>query len=136
MSIVIDTNVFISALMKDGATRNILLHEKIEFISISFSEEEIRKYRELILKKSNLDEETLDNIFEQLKNKVTFLDDAIIGKYFEEAKKIMWDIDPKDTPFIAAALATQSDIWSNDKHFEKQDRIKVWKTKNLIEKRK
>ena len=29
-------------------------------------------------------------------------------------------IDPKDTPFIAAALATESDIWSDDAHFEKQ----------------
>jgi len=41
-------------------------------------------------------------------------------------------IDPDDTPFIAAALATNSDIWSDDKHFQKQNKIKVWKTEDLI----
>ena len=38
-------------------------------------------------------------------------------------------IDPDDTPFIALALAVENDgIWSDDKHFEQQNRIKIWKT--------
>ena len=31
----------------------------------------------------------------------------------EEAKKAMDKIDPKDTPFIAAALSMQFDVWSS-----------------------
>ena len=51
----------------------------------------------------------------------------------DTASKIMDSIDPDDTPFIAAALATGADIWSDDKHFEQQNEIKVWKTKDLIQ---
>ena len=58
--------------------------------------------------------------------------DSIVLSHMEEAAKIMDKIDPDDTKFIAAALATNSDIWSDDKHFEKQNKVKVWKTKDLI----
>jgi len=47
-------------------------------------------------------------------------------------EKIMDKIDPDDTQFIAAALATNSDIWSDDTHFTKQNKVKVWTTKELI----
>jgi len=42
-------------------------------------------------------------------------------------------IDPDDTIFVALGLSIKNNgIWSDDKHFEKQDRIKVWKTKDLL----
>ena len=42
-------------------------------------------------------------------------------------------IDPKDTPFIALALAVENDgVWSEDRRFEQQSRVKVWKTKELL----
>ncbi|MBI4014875.1 MAG: hypothetical protein HY365_02890, partial [Candidatus Aenigmarchaeota archaeon] len=50
-----------------------------------------------------------------------------------EAKRIMDKIDPDDTPFIALALAVENDgIWSSDKHFERQNKIKIWKTETLL----
>ena len=43
-----------------------------------------------------------------------------------EAKEIMDKIDPSDTPFIALALVVENDgIWSDDRHFEEQNRIKI-----------
>ena len=45
---------------------------------------------------------------------------------------IMDRIDKNDTPFIAAALAANLPIWSDDKHFEKQNKIKIFKTKDLV----
>ncbi|MBI4141956.1 hypothetical protein HY484_03470 [Candidatus Woesearchaeota archaeon] len=44
----------------------------------------------------------------------------------------MDSIDLNDAPFIAAALATQADIWSDDLHFQRQKRVRVWKTKDLL----
>jgi len=43
----------------------------------------------------------------------------------------MDSIDPDDTPFIAVALATGSDIWSDDSHFQKQKRIRIRTTIEL-----
>jgi predicted nucleic acid-binding protein len=50
-----------------------------------------------------------------------------------EARKIMDKIDPSDTPFMALALAVENDgIWSDDRHFLRQRRVKTWKTKDLL----
>ncbi len=58
-------------------------------------------------------------------------EDEIIMR--KEAIRIMKPIDPEDAVFIALALSTQNEgIWSEDKHFEKQDTVRIWKTKDLI----
>ncbi len=45
----------------------------------------------------------------------------------------MGKIDEKDTPFIALALSIENDgIWFNDKHFDMQKKIKVYKTIDII----
>ena len=42
-------------------------------------------------------------------------------------------IDEKDVPFIALALSIKNDgIWTNDKHFKKQKKIKIFTTQDLI----
>lgn len=53
---------------------------------------------------------------------------------WEEARKIMENIDPEDVTFIATALSQENAvIWSDDNHFEKQDRILTLKTKNMVD---
>ena len=57
-----------------------------------------------------------------------------ILKRWDEAKEIMDSIDKEDVTFIATALCLDgSIIWSNDKDFEKQKKIKVLKTKDVVE---
>jgi len=42
-------------------------------------------------------------------------------------------IDQKDAPYIALALTIENDgIWTADKHFKKQNYIKVFTTEDLI----
>ena len=49
-----------------------------------------------------------------------------------EAKEIMDKIDKDDTKFIALALAVDNDgVWSDDRHFEMQTTIRIWKTSEL-----
>ena len=55
------------------------------------------------------------------------------GRKIDEGMEIIGKIDEKDTQFIALALSIENDgIWSNDKNFEKQDRINVFKTIDII----
>lgn len=50
-----------------------------------------------------------------------------------KAIEIIGKIDIKDVPFISCALTLNVDgIWSDDAHFEKQTKIKVYKTQDLI----
>ena len=132
MRLIVDTNRIIAALIKDSVSKRIITHINKELLTIDFTEREIKKYETLILKKAKINSAELKMIFEKLKEKLIILDDKIILTKMEEAKEIMDNIDPDDTPFIAAALATKADIWSDDKHFDKQNKVKVWKTKDLM----
>ena len=131
MRLIVNTNRIIAALIKDSVSRRIFLHLNVELMTINFSDKEIDKYKGLILKKAGITEIEFIFLLEKLKQRLILLDDAVILSKMEEARRIMNKIDPDDTPFIAAALATNSDIWSDDKHFEKQKKVKVWKTKDL-----
>ena len=70
------------------------------------------------------------------------LDIAITGEIISaiekdisnEAKKIIGDIDQDDVTFIALALAIPNNgIWTEDKHFKKQNKIKIWSTKEILD---
>ncbi|MAG15859.1 hypothetical protein CMO88_02255 [Candidatus Woesearchaeota archaeon] len=134
MRLIVNTNRIIAALVKDSVSREILLSEKFEFLSVRVTESEIEEHRQRLLEVSKLTEEEFDTTLSMLFRKVSVVDDSIIDKKMNEAKKIMDNIDPDDTPFIALALAIDNDgIWSDDKHFERQNNIKTWKTHRLYE---
>lgn len=83
--------------------------------------------------KAKIDENEFNRIFSILFSKIFVVSDVVIENKMEEAEQIMDKIDPDDTPFIALALAVENDgIWSDDKHFEQQNRIKFWKTYSLL----
>ena len=54
-------------------------------------------------------------------------------KKWKDAEKIMGRIDMSDVPFVALALSLPSDgVWTEDKHFLRQSRVKVWRTRDLL----
>lgn len=132
MKLIVNTNRIIAAIIKDSYSRKILLSLAAELIMINLSHQEIEKHKSEIKEKSNLTDNELDYLLIKFKEKLMLLDDGVIQKYMLEAKGIMEKIDANDVPFIAAALATDSDIWSDDLHFQRQKRIKIWRTKDLV----
>jgi predicted nucleic acid-binding protein len=133
MRFVVDTNRIIASLVRDSASRKILLSEKFEFLTVGVARSEIEEHRKELLEKAKLTDKQLDTILAMLFKRIFVVSDVVIEKKMRQAKKIMDTIDPSDTPFIAVALAMENDgIWSDDKHFSKQKRIKVWKTKDLL----
>jgi len=70
MKLVIDTNRIIAALITNSASRKIIKNIDYQFIAPDYSLEEIRKYKDEICKKSELDEEEfavlLDLIFNNI----------------------------------------------------------------------
>ena len=131
MRLIVNTNRIIAALIKDSASRKIIIHSNAELLTIGFLNKEIQKYNGTLLKKSSLNKIELDILFKKLMEKVLILDDRLINTKIKEARRIMDKIDPNDTPFIAAALAAKADIWSDDEHFQRQNKVKVWRTKDL-----
>lgn len=132
MNLVVNTNRIIAALIKNSYSRKIILDSSVDLLTINASEEDIKDHKQEILNKSKLTEDQFNSVYEKLKEKLTMLDDKIIQERMNEAKGIIDHIDKDDAPFIAAALATNSIIWTDDKHFERQNKIKILKTKDLI----
>lgn len=93
--------------------------------------DEIESNKKEILEKAAISEADFQSILESLKLKMKSVPESEIINKLPEAKEIMHAIDPDDVPFIAAALATGAGIWSDNKHFQKQKKIKVWKTEEL-----
>lgn len=133
MRLIVDSNRIISALIKKGVSRKILSSKNIEFFAIGYVLNEINKYRDTIIKKSNMPKEEIDTLFGLVMENVNIVPDEDIKHKMKEAKEIIEGIDVKDAPFLAAALAIPNDgIWSHDKHFEKQNKVKVWISKDLL----
>ena len=133
MKIVIDVNRVLSALIRDSTTRKIILNSQFEFYFPEPSLDKIRKYKEYIMEKSGLTEEEFKDLMAILFKYIRIVPTEEIEKNWSEANKIMEHIDPEDVVFIATALSiSDSVIWSDDRHFEKQDKGKVWKTEEII----
>lgn len=133
MMLVTDTGILISAILKDSATREILLFADIEFLLPEYALEEYEKHRKVVSKRSGLSEKDLNIILSLLLDNIRIVSVSKIKPYLENAYKIIGLTDPFDVPFVALALATENNgIWSNDKHFESIKTIKIWKTSELM----
>jgi len=134
MKIVIDTNILLSALIKDSITRKIIVESEWDFYYPKMSLHEIRKYKDLVLGKSGMEEREYEELLTRLLEYVEIIPDENINKHLNEANQILSEIDPDDIVFVATAISIEdSIIWSDDGDFEKQDKIKVLETEDVID---
>ena len=133
MRLVIDTNILISALLKDSVTRELLLFPSMELLLPEYALEEIEAHKETISRRSGLSKNEVDIVLSILLENITIIPASEIKPYLKKAQKIIGSIDPFDVPFVALALSVENDgVWSNDKHFKNITGIKVWKTSDLL----
>ena len=133
MKMIVDVNVILSALIRNSTTKKIILNSQFDFYFPEPSLDKIRKYKDYILEKSGLTEEEFKDLMAILFKYIKLVPTEEIEKNLSVAKKIMEHIDPEDVVFIATALSiSDSFIWSDDRHFEKQDKVKVLKTKEMV----
>ncbi|MBI1973440.1 PIN domain-containing protein [Candidatus Micrarchaeota archaeon] len=133
MRIVLDSNVFISALIRDSTTRQIIVWADLDLYFPESALHSIRKYEELILKKSGITEADFYKLLEALLRHIKLVPDEEIKNNLVKAKQAMEHVDPEDVLYVATALGLEdSVVWSNDKDFEKQSLIKVLKTEDLV----
>ena len=132
MKLLVNTNRLIAALIKDSVSRKILINNCFDFFTISMSIKEIDEHLPELVEKVSSSKEIVLEMLEQIVQHTTTINDTLIEQRIVEAKEIMDSIDPNDAPFIATALSYNCDIWSDDKHFQQQQKIKVWTTEHLL----
>ena len=135
--VVIDTNILISALIKDDSVTARIIKSGI--FEIYYPEDgmfELEKYRDYIIKKRKkaLQRKSFDYALSFLLESVNVVPSLLYEDKIREAYEVMRDIDEKDTPFLALALKLQCPIWSNDGDFEEQNLVEVYKTSYILRK--
>lgn len=132
MNVVVDTNIFVSALIKEGMTRDLIINSQHNLLFPEFEFIEIKRHKEEILKKSGLSEGEFEILLSKLLEYITIIKTIDVLDYKKQADEIMEKIDKDDVIFIATALAFNCQIWSDDVHFQKQKIVKVLTTKDMI----
>ncbi len=119
MRIIVDANIVFSAILNtNGKIGDLLINsgKYVEFIAPDFLRVEIKKHYTRLVKISGL---TLDQIQEaefQIYKGIKFISDEQINiTSWINAEKLVSDIDPKDTLYIAYSKHFRCKIWSGDK---------------------
>ena len=133
LSFVLDSNIFISALIKDGLTRKIILKSGFCFYVPYIIIEEVRKYKSLIMQKASFSELDFELLFFILLEHMILMPTSEFVSCMDEAEQIMQNIDIDDSLYLALALSYNLSLWSNDNHFNAQDKVRVYLTKDMAE---
>lgn len=133
MEIVLDTNVIISSLLRNGLTRKIIFLSPLEMHTVDYAKIEIEAHKKELLHKSKLDERSLNYLSEFIFSKIDFVSLENIEPFKNKAEEIMGKVDIDDSFFLALAMSLNCPVWSNDVHLKKQNIIKVYTTKELLD---
>ena len=132
MRLVIDTNVFMTGLLKDSIVRKVLSSENIQFFIPEHALDELEKHKNTLIKKVNINVAEFDEMVSLLLENIEAVPESKIKAKFKEAEAVMKDIDIKDSPFIATVLSIECDGLTFDEYFQKQNKIKTFKIKDMI----
>ena len=75
MRIVVDTNRILSALLKDSRDRKIISSQNIDFFTLDYVLEEIHKYMDYIVEKSNLSKDEIDTLLNLFMENISIVPD-------------------------------------------------------------
>ena len=133
MRLVVDTNILVSATIKNSRARAVLLHPGFQFYAPEYALHEIEEHFLEIRNRAGLDDEDCRRIIDALISVVTVVPKSEFEDHLPKARLTMREIDEDDTSFIALALSFKNEgIWSDDKDFQKQHAVRIRRTKDLL----
>lgn len=119
MKVIVDANIVFSGILNSNSKiADILINsgEQLIFIAPNFLRIEINKYHSKISKLTGMTTEEVQESEFQICKKIKFIsEEQIAPAAWEFAEKIVADIDPKDTPYIAYSKHFECKVWSGDK---------------------
>ena len=139
---VADTNVLFPFFRKDSATASVITGRHggaIKLLAPELAKAELNKYKLLLCSKSGILPELFDRLLSLLEYFVEFIPLDEYKKHMPKAISLANAFSSKDkedfmndVDFFALALKEKCSIWSKDKLFKKQSRIKVLNTPELL----
>ena len=130
MKLVVDANIFISALI-GGKAAELLFNPNFDLLTTERTTWEVKKYIPQLAEYTEDTTAHLLYLFELIPVR------ACQSKEYETslstAQLLIGDRDPFDVDILALTLETGVPLWSNDTDFEKIDEITLFKTEAVME---
>lgn len=120
-------------MIKEGFIRYLITHSGHNLLIPEFEVKEIFNHKEEIKEKTGFNEKDFGITLLRILRYIQIIPAYLTIPYCNEAKEIIGQIDCDDIPFIATALAFNCPIWSDDKHFKLQNKIKILTTKEIMD---
>ncbi len=134
MRLVIDLNRIMAGLLKESTSRKIIFDNHFLFFAPDYIETELFQHREYLIQKAKMTESDFDTLLHILLEQITLVPFEEFEQDYSRAIGIMESIDENDAPFLAVGLALKLDgIWTKDRHFLRQDLLKVFHTGDLVQ---
>ena len=130
--LVVDANILFSFFKKDSLRRELI--ERLpeygcKLISPDYVIAELLNEKEKIMKFSGIDEIGFLFIISLIQKKVETISKENYEKWLDDAMKI--SPHKKDVPYLALALASNAAVWSDERAFKKQNKVKIFSTEEL-----
>jgi len=133
MILIVDANIIISALIREIKTREIITQFPSKLLSPDTLVSSVKKYSNLIIKKSRLQKREFEVLFESLMANITVVEENIYSDNIVKADSLIGKVDIENVPYPALALSVPNDgIWSDDKHLKQQKKVRVFTTEEIV----
>ena len=130
MKLVVDANIFISALL-GGKAAEILFNPNFDFLTTERTTWEVKKYLPQLAEYTEDTSAHLLYLFELIP--ITACQSKEYETSLSTAQLLIGNRDPFDVDILALTLETGVPLWSNDADFEKIDEITLFKTEDVME---
>ena len=131
--LIVDANIIFSFFRKDSARKYIieeLLNMDCELLSPEYLIEELFSDKERIKKFSGINEAEFLGLFSLIKDEIKIVPESKYKDFLSKAFKL--SPHTKDNPYFALSLFLSCPIWSDEKSFKKQSKVKIFSTAELI----
>ncbi len=119
MKIIVDSNIAFSALVNSNSLiAEIIIGsgKKYQFYTSEYMLAELKNHHEKLKKASKLNDEEIETAKYELFKYIDVVTLEIIPeKYWLKAERLVFDIDPDDTAFVALSLYLRAHLWTGDK---------------------
>ena len=136
MFLIVDASILFSFFNPDSSRRRIIESSSgpgFNLISPDFAFDELIKDKDEIQKYSGISELEFIIFFSLLEKKIESFSKDAYELFLSDANKISpHGKQTKDDPYFALALSLNCAIWSDEKAFKKQSKVKVFTTSELL----
>ena len=126
----VDANILFSALIGGTMTSLLFNARGLRFCAPAHLFEEFAVYKEELLRKTHRSPPDFFALFHELRARIEIVPPERTAPLLPVATAL--SSDPKDVPYLAAALLLRAPIWSNDKRLKAQKAVPVLSTQDLL----